>query len=132
MSSTRCSAQERQEGSTWIGSRVGRNWCTWRELAASRGAQHCACGFLLPPDISLRVPKCLPGPNPESQELPREKAMAVSVTGRLSTNGHLCDLPLLSTTELGSSRAEQGRGARKGRGGSQKFERVSSAGREGL
>lgn len=56
-------------------------------------------GFLLPPDISLQVPKCLPGHTPESQELPWEKSHGC-VCVWLSTNEHLCDLPLLSTTAL--------------------------------
>lgn len=35
--------------------------------------------------------------------------MAVSVAEGLSINEHLCDLALLSTTALGSSKPEQGR-----------------------
>lgn len=40
----------------------------------------------------------------------------MSISGGLSTNEHLCGLPLLSTTALGSSKPEQGKGARKGGG----------------
>lgn len=116
--------RERGDGS----SRVGRNWRTWSKLAGSTGVQHCVRGFLISPDISLWVPKRLPGPNPESQELPWEKAMAVSVTGGLSTNKRLRVLPVLITTALGSSKPEQGTGVRRGRGDSQKLEQVSSAG----
>lgn len=57
--------------------------------------EHCVHGFLIPTDISLQVPKCLPGPNPESHKLPWEKAMDWSITEGFSANKPYCDLPVL-------------------------------------
>lgn len=127
-----CSAQEAQEGSGWLGSSgVGGNWCRRSKPARSTGVQHCVCGFLIPTDISLQVPKHLPGPNPESHELPWEEAVARSIIGELFANKPLCDLPVLQH-QLHWEPPNQSRGMEKGRGGSRKLEQSSSAQWRGL
>lgn len=100
----------------------------WSDLAASMGVQHCVCGFLIPPDTSVRVPKCLPGPNSDPRSFPRKKPWLCLYQGGspLMNISVVC----LSSAPLHWDPPNQNRGKERGRGegSSQKLGQVSSAG----